>query len=59
MIDKRHLGDNGPAVGCLGYGAMVLEGLYGASNDDQATKTINRALDVGRIFIVLVSSLYR
>jgi hypothetical protein len=40
MIEQRNLGKNGPAAGCLGYGAMVLEGYYGASNDDQAVETI-------------------
>ena len=47
MIDKRRLGSNGPSVGRLGYGAMVLEGYYGASDDEQAVGTIHRALDVG------------
>jgi aryl-alcohol dehydrogenase-like predicted oxidoreductase len=47
VIEKRQLGKNGPAVGCLGYGAMVLEGYYGASDDEQAIGTIRRALDVG------------
>lgn len=47
MIEKKKLGNNGPRVGCLGYGAMVLEGYYGASDDEQAVGTIHRALDVG------------
>jgi aryl-alcohol dehydrogenase-like predicted oxidoreductase len=47
VIEKRRLGTNGPSVGCLGYGAMVLEGYYGASDDEQAIATIHRALDVG------------
>ena len=47
MIEKRQLGRNGPAVGCLGYGAMVLEGYYGTSDDEQAIRTIHRALEVG------------
>ncbi len=51
MIEKRNLGKEGPAVGCLGYGAMVLEGYYGVSNDDQAVETIRRALDVGMTMI--------
>jgi aryl-alcohol dehydrogenase-like predicted oxidoreductase len=51
MIEKRNLGKEGPAVGCLGYGAMVLEGYYGTSNDDQAVETIRRALDVGMTVI--------
>lgn len=47
MIEKRKLGTNGPDVGSLGYGAMVLEGYYGSSDDEQAVGTIHRALDVG------------
>lgn len=51
MIEQRLLGKNGPAVGCLGYGAMVLEGFYGASDDDQALETIRTALDTGMSMI--------
>lgn len=51
MIRKNPLGKNGPDVGCLGYGAMVLEGYYGASDDGQATATIRRALDAGMTMI--------
>lgn len=47
MIGKRQLGRDGPLVGALGYGAMVLEGYYGASDDDEAIRTIHRALDAG------------
>jgi aryl-alcohol dehydrogenase-like predicted oxidoreductase len=47
MIQKNPLGKNGPTVGCLGYGAMVLEGYYGASDDGQAVETIRYALDTG------------
>ncbi len=47
MIDRRQLGMNGPAVGCLGYGAMVLEGYYGAADDRQSIATIRHALDLG------------
>lgn len=51
MIEKRRLGIEGPAVGSLGYGAMVLEGYYGVTNDDEAVTTIHRALDVGMSMI--------
>jgi aryl-alcohol dehydrogenase-like predicted oxidoreductase len=51
MVEKRNLGKTGPRIGCLGYGAMVLEGYYGASNDDEAVQTIRRALDVGMTMI--------
>jgi len=47
MIDRRSLGKAGPLVGCLGYGAMVLEGYYGRSDDDQAIRTLHRAIDLG------------
>jgi aryl-alcohol dehydrogenase-like predicted oxidoreductase len=46
-MERKILGNDGPSVGCLGYGAMVLEGYYGASDDEQAVRTIHRALDVG------------
>lgn len=51
MIEKRSLGKGGPVVGCLGYGAMVLEGYYGASDDTQAVETIRHALDAGMTMI--------
>jgi len=47
MVDQRLLGENGPAVGCLGYGAMVLEGYYGQANDEQAVRTIQKAMELG------------
>lgn len=47
MIEQRGLGSRGPEVGRLGYGAMVLEGFYGASDDSGAVNTIHRALDLG------------
>jgi aryl-alcohol dehydrogenase-like predicted oxidoreductase len=51
MITKRQLGSKGPEVGCLGYGAMVLEGYYGDIDEPQAIKTIQHALDLGMDFI--------
>ena len=47
MIKKYSLGKMGPEVGCLGYGAMVLEGYYGHSDDNQAIKTIRHAAEAG------------
>jgi aryl-alcohol dehydrogenase-like predicted oxidoreductase len=47
MIPSRPLGSGGPQVGRLGYGAMVLEGYYGASDDEDAQRTIHAALDAG------------
>jgi aryl-alcohol dehydrogenase-like predicted oxidoreductase len=40
-------GKDGPAVGRLGYGAMVLEGYYGASEDETAVDTLCHAIDSG------------
>jgi aryl-alcohol dehydrogenase-like predicted oxidoreductase len=51
MIETRPLGKEGPLVGVLGYGAMVLEGYYGASDDEDAVGTIHRALDGGMTMI--------
>jgi aryl-alcohol dehydrogenase-like predicted oxidoreductase len=47
MIPQKRIGKDGLTAGCIGYGAMVLEGYYGASDDAQADKTIHRALDAG------------
>ena len=41
------LGNNGPMIPRLGYGAMVLEGFYGASDHIQALNTLNHAMDHG------------
>ena len=46
-IDKRPLGKDGPGVGRLGYGAMVLEGYYGSSQDDSAVETLCHAIEKG------------
>ena len=47
MLEKKPLGNDGPAVGRLGYGAMVLEGYYGGSQDDAAIGTLCHAIDSG------------
>ena len=41
------LGHNGPMIPRLGYGAMGLEGFYGASDPIQALNTLNHAMDHG------------
>ena len=51
MIPKRQLGSMGSEVGCLGYGAMVLEGYYGSVDEAEAIMTIRHALDLGMDFI--------
>ena len=47
VIETKRFGRAAANVGRLGYGAMVLEGYYGASDDEQAIETIRRALDAG------------
>ena len=44
MIAKRQLGSKGPEVGCLGYGAMVLEGFYGSVDEPQALQAYSMHL---------------
>jgi aryl-alcohol dehydrogenase-like predicted oxidoreductase len=51
MIEGRRLGKDAPPAGALGHGAMVLEGYYGESRDDEAVKTINRAPDAGMTMV--------
>ncbi len=47
MIEKSTLGKEGPLLGRLGYGAMVLEGYYGESDDESAVRTLLHAIDLG------------
>lgn len=47
MVPKRKLGNNGPEVSAIGYGAMGLEGYYGAAEEQDALATIRHALDIG------------
>lgn len=48
MIPRLPLGRLGPAIGRIGYGAMGLEGYYGAGEgEESAIATIHRALDAG------------
>jgi aryl-alcohol dehydrogenase-like predicted oxidoreductase len=47
MTPQRSLGKQGLKVGAIGYGAMVLEGWYGAVDESAAIKTLHHALDIG------------
>ena len=51
MEAKRKLGAKGPMVSAIGYGAMGLEGYYGAAEENVAMDTIRHALDLGCTFI--------
>ena len=44
---KSTLGKTGPLLPRIGYGAMVLEGFYGAADDAQALNTLGHAMDQG------------
>ena len=46
-MEKRNLGKNGPSVAAIGYGAMVLEGYYGQSDDTRGVATIAGAMNLG------------
>ncbi|MGB5687362.1 MAG: aldo/keto reductase [Candidatus Electrothrix sp.] len=47
MVERAALGHDGPEVGRLGYGAMVLEGYYGESDDKGAVNVLCHAIDSG------------
>lgn len=51
MVPKRKLGNDGPLVSAIGYGAMGLEGYYGSAEEHDALATIQHALDIGSFFI--------
>ena len=51
MISQRQLGKQGLQVSAIGYGAMGLEGWYGAIDESAAVDTIRHALDIGVNFI--------
>ncbi|MEJ2154955.1 MAG: aldo/keto reductase [Desulfobacteraceae bacterium] len=51
MHHQRKLGRSGPPVSAIGYGAMGLEGYYGAAAEDEALSVIAHAVDAGCNFI--------
>lgn len=51
MIPRRSLGKQGLQASAVGYGAMVLEGYYGAADEAAAVDTLRHALDIGVNFI--------
>jgi len=51
MIPQRTLGKDGPTVSAIGYGAMGLEGYYGAADETNAVAVLNHVLDAGGTFI--------
>lgn len=47
MTNTRTIGRDGPSVHAVGYGAMVLEGYYGKSDDEAAVDTLRQVIDLG------------
>jgi len=48
---KRTLGPDGPEVSAIGLGCMGMSAFYGATDEDEALRTIGRALDLGCNFL--------
>jgi len=46
-IPTRRLGDFGPEVGAVGYGAMSFTGVYGSADGVDAVSVIRHAIDTG------------
>jgi aryl-alcohol dehydrogenase-like predicted oxidoreductase len=50
-MDQRQLGRTGPAVSAMGLGCWSMSGPYGVSDDAEALRTFDRALDLGVTFV--------
>lgn len=55
-MQNRTIGPDKVQVGAMGYGAMVLEGYYGTTDESSAVKVIQHALDVGSNMIDTASA---
>jgi aryl-alcohol dehydrogenase-like predicted oxidoreductase len=49
-MEKRKLGASGLAVSALGLGCMGMSEFYGARDDEESTRTIHRAIELGVTF---------
>lgn len=49
-MEKRRLGKKGLEVSALGLGCMGMSEFYGPGNDEESTKTIHRAIELGVTF---------
>ena len=50
-MNKRTLGPQGPEVSTIGLGCMGMSAFYGATDEQEALRTIARALDLGCNFL--------
>jgi aryl-alcohol dehydrogenase-like predicted oxidoreductase len=50
-MDQRQLGRNGPVTSAMGLGCWGMSGTYGVSDDAEALRTFDRALELGITFI--------
>jgi len=50
-MNTRTLGPDGPEVSAIGLGCMGMSAFYGAADEDEAQRTIHRALELGCNFL--------
>jgi aryl-alcohol dehydrogenase-like predicted oxidoreductase len=50
-MNERTLGADGPEVSAIGLGCMGMSAFYGQGDDEESTRTIHRALDLGCNFL--------
>jgi aryl-alcohol dehydrogenase-like predicted oxidoreductase len=50
-MNKRTLGAGGPEVSSIGLGCMGMSAFYGSTDEEEATATIHRALELGCSFL--------
>jgi aryl-alcohol dehydrogenase-like predicted oxidoreductase len=50
-MNTRTLGPNGPAVSAIGLGCMGMSAFYGSADEQEAQRTIHRALELGCSFL--------
>jgi aryl-alcohol dehydrogenase-like predicted oxidoreductase len=50
-MNKRKLGPSGPEVSAIGLGCMGMSAFYGTSDEQESTRTIQRALALGCNFL--------